>query len=87
VQPLPPIPTELDPLESDELEPEVAEAPDGLYRVRFPLVCGDCGDTIVVTLDPNDARYMAYQLNRAAAEADAKNKKLPADALRTEGPS
>jgi hypothetical protein len=65
-------PAELRPLESDELEPEVIKS-DGRYRVTFPLGCAVCASTTAAVLDPNDARYLAYQLTKAAEEADAKN--------------
>ncbi len=60
-----PIPAQLDSLESDELEPEAIKAPDGRYRVRFHF------DGTWAVLDPNDARYLAHQLTRAADAADA----------------
>jgi hypothetical protein len=66
----PPAPDGLDPLESDELEPEVVKSADGRYRVTFPLGCRVCASTTAVVLDPGDARYLAYQLTKAADEAD-----------------
>jgi hypothetical protein len=51
----------------DDLEPEVKTV-DGGYRVTFKVAEGD----VEVRLEPNDARYFAYQLNRVADEAEAK---------------
>ncbi len=54
----------------DDLEPEVGLDPDdGHHCVTFKVADGD----VEVWLEPNDARYVASQLIRAADAADAKN--------------
>jgi len=57
-------------LAPDDLEPEVGLDPDdGHHCVTFVVPA----DADSIWLEPNDARYIASQLIRAADAADAKN--------------
>jgi hypothetical protein len=69
MEPPPPM-DEPNPLESDELEPEAVKSADGRYVVHLEVGCAVCESTTGVVLDPSDARHLAYQLTKAAEEAE-----------------